>query len=57
MGARRSSPVDPKDRLPAEWPDLDAEQILRRLTAAGVDFDISVLNGALNLDSSHIPWS
>jgi hypothetical protein len=36
--------VDPKDRLPAEWPDLDAEQILRRLTAAGVDF---VLVGGL----------
>jgi predicted nucleotidyltransferase len=37
MPAKRSS-VDPKDRLPAEWPDLDAEKILRRLTAAGVDF-------------------
>jgi predicted nucleotidyltransferase len=36
--------VDPKDRLPAEWPDLDAEKILRRLTAAGVDF---VLIGGL----------
>jgi predicted nucleotidyltransferase len=30
--------VDPKDRLPAEWPDLDAREILRRLVAAGVDF-------------------
>jgi predicted nucleotidyltransferase len=30
--------MDPKNRLPAEWPDLDAEAILRRLTAAGVDF-------------------
>ena len=36
--------MDPKDRLPAEWPDLDAEKILRRLTAAGVDF---VLIGGL----------
>jgi hypothetical protein len=30
--------VDPKDRLPAEWPDLDVEEMLRRLVAAGVDF-------------------
>jgi predicted nucleotidyltransferase len=31
--------IDPKDRLPAEWgPDLDAREILRRLTTAGVDF-------------------
>jgi hypothetical protein len=30
--------VDPKDRLPAEWPELDVEEMLRRLTAAGVDF-------------------
>ena len=30
--------MDPKDRVPAEWPDLDPEQLLRRLTAAGVDF-------------------
>jgi Nucleotidyl transferase of unknown function (DUF2204) len=30
--------VDPKDRLPAEWPDLDVEETLRRLVAAGVDF-------------------
>jgi hypothetical protein len=30
--------VDPKDRIPAEWPALDAREILRRLTAAGVDF-------------------
>jgi hypothetical protein len=30
--------VDPKDRIPAEWPPLDAREILRRLTAAGVDF-------------------
>ena len=31
--------MDPKDRIPAEWgPDLDAREILRRLTAAGVDF-------------------
>jgi hypothetical protein len=30
--------VDPKDRLPAEWPLLDAREILRSLTTAGVDF-------------------
>ncbi len=30
--------MDPKDRLPAEWPELDTEEMLRRLTAAGVDF-------------------
>src|SRR5262249_36112423 len=31
--------MDPKDRLPAEWgPSLDAREIMRRLTAAGVDF-------------------
>ena len=29
---------DPKDRLPAEWPDFDARAILARLTEAGVDF-------------------
>jgi hypothetical protein len=30
--------VDPKDRLPAEWPDLDVEEMLRRFVATGVDF-------------------
>lgn len=30
--------MDPKERIPAEWPPLDAREILRRLTAAGVDF-------------------
>jgi hypothetical protein len=30
--------VDPKDKRPAEWPDLDAAGMLRRLTKAGVDF-------------------
>ncbi len=30
--------MDPKDKRPAEWPDLDAEGLLRRLTEAGVDF-------------------
>jgi hypothetical protein len=30
--------LDPKDRLPAEFPPLEAEEILRRLTAGGVDF-------------------
>lgn len=36
--ARPSEPVDPKDALPAEWPDLDARDILQRLVSAGVDF-------------------
>lgn len=30
--------MDPKDRLPAEWPDLDVRGMLQRLVAAGVDF-------------------
>ena len=30
--------MDPKDRIPAEYPDLDAPLILRKLVAAGVDF-------------------
>jgi len=30
--------MDPKDLRPAEWPPLDAEEMLRRLTAGGVDF-------------------
>ena len=30
--------MDPKDRLPAAWPELDVEELLRRLTAGGVDF-------------------
>lgn len=30
--------MDPKDRIPAEYPELDSEEMLRRLTAAGVDF-------------------
>ena len=30
--------MDPKDKLPAEWPEFDVEHMLRRLTAAGVDF-------------------
>lgn len=30
--------MDPKDRLPAEWPDFDPRKLLRRLTEAGVDF-------------------
>lgn len=30
--------MDPKDRLPAEFPELEAEEMLRRLTAGGVDF-------------------
>lgn len=30
--------MDPKERLPAEWPAFDPREILRRLTEAGVDF-------------------
>jgi hypothetical protein len=30
--------MDPKDRIPAEYPNLDAALILQKLVAAGVDF-------------------
>jgi hypothetical protein len=30
--------VDPKQRRPAEWPPLDVEDLLRRLTGGDVDF-------------------
>jgi hypothetical protein len=30
--------VDPKDRLPAEWPDFDPRAMLRALVEGGVDF-------------------
>jgi predicted nucleotidyltransferase len=30
--------VDPKERLPAEWPDLDIRAMLRSLVEAGVEF-------------------
>jgi hypothetical protein len=30
--------VDPKEQLPAEWPEFDARGILVRLAAGGVDF-------------------
>lgn len=30
--------MDPKDRIPAEWPDLDVREMLRQLVAGGVDF-------------------
>jgi hypothetical protein len=30
--------MDPKDRLPAEWPVFDPRGLLRRLTEGGVDF-------------------
>jgi predicted nucleotidyltransferase len=32
--------VDPKEARPAEWPHLDVAELLRRLTAGGVDFVI-----------------
>lgn len=30
--------MDPKDRLPAEWPEFDPRGLLRRLTEGGVDY-------------------
>jgi len=30
--------MDPKDRLPTEWPEFDPRRMLRTLTEAGVDF-------------------
>ncbi|MGH3992931.1 MAG: nucleotidyl transferase AbiEii/AbiGii toxin family protein, partial [Pseudonocardiaceae bacterium] len=30
--------MDPQERLPAEFPPLEAEELLRRLTSSGVDF-------------------
>jgi hypothetical protein len=36
--ASRCERMDPKDRLPAEWPAFDPRAMLRRLTEAGVDF-------------------
>ncbi len=30
--------MDPKESLPAIWPELDANEMLRRLVAGGVDF-------------------
>lgn len=46
--------MDPKDTRPAEWRHLDVEEILRRLTAAGVDFVVIggmalVLSGSARL--------
>ncbi len=46
--------MDPKDRLPAEWPELDVDHMLRALTAAGVDFVVIggialVLSGSARL--------
>jgi hypothetical protein len=47
--------MDPKDQLPAIWPaEFDARELLRRLTAAGVDFVViggvaAVLHGSARL--------
>jgi hypothetical protein len=46
--------VDPKERRPADWPELDIEEMLRRLTAAGVEFVVIggialVLSGSARL--------
>ncbi len=45
---------DPKEERPARWPPLDAEDILRRLTEAGVDFVViggiaMILHGSARL--------
>ncbi|MGH2477590.1 MAG: DUF6036 family nucleotidyltransferase, partial [Candidatus Limnocylindrales bacterium] len=34
----RPQAMDPKDRLPTEWPEFDPRAILHRLVDAGVDF-------------------
>lgn len=46
--------ADPKDERPARWPPLNAEDMLARLTAAGVDFVViggiaMVLHGSARL--------
>lgn len=46
--------MDPKDRLPAIWPELDVAELLRRLVAGGVDFVVIgavavVLHGSARL--------
>lgn len=46
--------MGPEHPPPAEWPDLDVEEMLRRLTAAGVDFVVIggialVLSGSARL--------
>ena len=46
--------MDPKDRRPTEWPDLDVGATLERLTASGVDFVViggiaMVLHGSARL--------
>lgn len=49
-----ASRVDPKDQLPAVWPELDVDELLRRLVAGGVDFVVIgaiavVLHGSARL--------
>lgn len=46
--------MDPKDQRPAQWPELDVQELLRRLTAGGVDFVVIgafavVLHGSARL--------
>ncbi len=44
--------MDPKDRLPAEWPDLDLGEMLRRLTSESVDF--VVIGGIAVIASGYV---
>lgn len=44
--------MDPKDRLPAEWPDFDPRRILERLVAASVDF--VVIGGIAVIASGYV---
>jgi predicted nucleotidyltransferase len=44
--------MDPKDRLPAEWPDFDPRGLLRRLTEGGVDY--VVIGGVALIAQGHI---
>jgi predicted nucleotidyltransferase len=44
--------MDPKDRLPAEWPEFDPRGLLRRLTEGGVDY--VVIGGIALVAQGHV---
>ena len=44
--------MDPKERLPAEWPAFDPRGMLRRLTEGGVDF--VVIGGIAVIAQGHV---
>jgi predicted nucleotidyltransferase len=44
--------ADPKERLPAEWPDFNPRAILRKLVEAGVDF--VVIGGIAVIASGYV---